>query len=110
MIKGITVTLYERTQSGTDAFNRPEYTETETTVDNVLVAPVSSDAVVDEMNLSGKKLVYYLMVPKGDNHTWQDRRVSFYGETWRVFDCAEEWIGENTPGAWNRRYKVERYE
>lgn len=110
MIKGITVTLYERTQSGTDEFNRPEYTETATTVSNVIVAPVTSDAVVNELNLSGKKLVYYLMIPKTDSHEWQNCRVSFYGEDWHVFDVAEEWISANVPGAWNRRYKVERYE
>lgn len=110
MIKGITVTLYERTASGTDAFNRPTYTETATGVDNVLVAPASSDAIINELNLSGKKLVYYLMVPKTDEHDWADCRVRFYGADWHVYDIAEEWVRANTPGAWNRRYKVERYE
>ena len=37
MIQGITVILCERTQTGTDGFNRPVYAETETAVSNVLV-------------------------------------------------------------------------
>lgn len=109
MIKGITVTLYERTANGVDAFNHQLWAETATTVDNVVVAPVSSEDIVNELSLSGKQLVYYLMIPKGDTHTWTDRKVNFFGENWHVYDFAEKWIPDNVPGAWNARYKVERY-
>lgn len=109
MIKGITVTLYEKTASGTDEFNRTVYTEAPVAVSNVLVAPVSSDDIVNELSMSGKRLEYYLMLPKGDTHTWTDCRVNFFGQDWHVFDFPEEWIGANTPGSWNRRLKVERY-
>lgn len=109
MIKGIMVTLYEKTRSGTDDFNRATYTETPASVDNVIVAPVSSDAVINELSISGKRLAYYLMVPKGDDHVWEDAKVNFFGADWHVFDYAEEWVDANTPGSWNKRYKVERY-
>ena len=115
MIKGITVTLYVKSvPSGTDdvsfdEFNRPIFNETPVSVANVVVAPASSDAVINELSLSGKKLVYYLMIPKGDTHTWTDCRVSFFGADWRVFDYPEEWVDANVPGSWNRRVKVERY-
>ena len=46
LIKGITVTLYERTQTGQDAFGAAVYTETPTPVENVLVTPLESSAVV----------------------------------------------------------------
>ena len=52
MIKGITITLYERTQTGTDDFNKPVYSENPVTVDNVLVSPVSSQEVIDTLNLT----------------------------------------------------------
>ena len=71
-IKGITVTLYEETQSGTDAFNRPIYTERAVKVNNVLVSPSSTSETLDTVNLTGKKAVYTLAIPKGDTHNWKD--------------------------------------
>lgn len=109
MISGISVTLYERTQSGTDGFNHPTYTNTATVVDDVLVYPATSDDIISEMNLSGKVLVYYLCVPKDDAHTWTDRKVAFFGETWHVYNYPESWIDANNPSKWNKRYKCERY-
>lgn len=109
MIKGISVLLYEKTASGTDEFNRTVYTESPEFVDNVVVAPVTSEAVINELSITGKHLAYYLMIPKGDYHVWEDCRVNFYGQDWHVFGYPEEWIDANTPGAWNKRYKVERY-
>lgn len=109
MIKGITVILYEKKATGTDAFNRTIYTEMPEPVENVIVAPVSSDAVINELSITGKRLAYYLMIPKGDMHVWEDSRVDFFGASWHVFDFAEEWVDANTPGSWNKRYKVERY-
>ena len=109
MIRGITVTLCARTQSGTDAFNRPTYSETEESVDNVIAYPATSEDVISEQNLAGKHLEYYLCVPKDDKHTWTGQKVKFFGQTWRVYSYPEEWIEANNPTAWNRRYKCERY-
>ena len=111
MSRGITVVLCVRNQasSGTDAFNRPVYAETEVAVNNVLVYPANSEDIISEMNLNGKHLEYYLCLPKGDAHTWTDRRVKFFGETWKVYSLPEEWIDANNPSIWNKRYKCERY-
>ena len=111
MIQGITVTLCTRNMnsSGTDAFNRPVYVETEVQVPNVLVYPATSEDITAELNLNGKHLEFYLCVPKGDTHTWTDRNVKFFGETWKVYSLPEEWIDANNPSIWNRRYKCERY-
>lgn len=109
MIHGITVELLERTQTGTDGFNRPVYSEAETPVKNILVYPATSEDVISEQNLNGKHLDYYLCVPKGDAHVWTDRRVRFFGKTWNVYSFPEEWIDENNPSVWNKRYKCERY-
>ena len=109
MLKGRTVTLYERTQGENDAFHRPTYTETATEVDNVLIAPVSSEDMISELNLSGKKAVYQLGIPKGDTHVWEGCRVSFFGEDWRVIGYPTEGQEELIPLKWNRKVKVERY-
>lgn len=43
MLKGIDITLYEKTQSGTDEADAPVYTETPVTVHNVLVGEPSAE-------------------------------------------------------------------
>lgn len=110
MIKGITVKLVSLTQTDSDAFGNPIFSETETDVPNVLVAPSSTDDIVTAMNLWGKKAVYTIGLPKGDNHVWKDQKVKFFGETWQVIGLPTEGIEENVPGQWHIKWMVERYE
>lgn len=111
-MRGITVDLYERTKSGTDAFNRPTYTETKVSVENVLVAPAgdAGQEVLDSLNLTGRKAVYTLAIPKGDNHHWEGNRVEFFGESWQVIGIPMEGIEDLIPLQWNRKVQVERIE
>lgn len=110
IIRGIDVVLYEQTKSGTDAFNKEEYTETPVTVSNVLVAPATNQEILDTINLYGKKAVYTMAIPKGDTHEWEDRRVSFFGQSWHVFGIPQEGIECDIPLDWNKKVTVERYE
>lgn len=107
MLKGITVQLLERTQTGIDGFNRPIYTETPVDVENVLVAPLSDEEVLDTLNLTGRRATYQLGIPKTDNHTWEGHRVRFFGETWRVIGKPTRGIDELLPLNWNMKVKVE---
>lgn len=110
MLKGITVTLYIKTQTGKDAFNRPVYTEQAIQVNNVLVAPASTSETLDTVNLTGKKAVYTLGIPKGDNHDWKDKKVEFFGETFKTFGEPLRGIDDTIPLEWNTKIQVERYE
>lgn len=110
MIKGITVTLYERTQSGVDSLNNPVYTEVPVQVDNVLVTPTNTDEMTSNTSLEGRKIEYELCLPKGDNHSWENCKVSFWGECFIVIGIGREYIEENIPLSWNRKIKVARYE
>lgn len=109
MIKPISVTLYTRTASSTDDFGRPIYTETSKVIDGVLVAPMSEQEVLDTLNLTGRRAVYQLALPKGDANDWTDKRVAFFGEDWRVIGMPIEGIEANIPLKWNRKIRVERY-
>lgn len=111
LIRGTTILLYERTQTGVDAFNCPVYTEIPVEVKNVLIYPsdTSDVEVVDNSQLHGKHAVYYLCLPKDDVHVWEDRTVEFFGKKWRTFGIPQQWIPENLPHDWNMRVKVERY-
>lgn len=109
-IKGITVTLYEKTKTGEDAFNKAIYTETAVQVDNVLVSPASAQETLDAINLYGKKAVYTLAIPKGDAHEWEDCHVSFFGKDFRVFGIPLQGIECDIPLEWNKKVTVEVYE
>lgn len=109
MIKGIPITIVNRIQTGTDNFNAPIYDELEEVVENVLVAPTSSDDIVTMQDLTGKKAVYTLAIPKGDTHDWTDCKVKFFGEVWHTFGYPIEGIEDNIPLEWNKKVMVERY-
>ncbi len=109
-MKGITVTLYEETVTGTDRIGMPVITETPVGVDNVLVAPTSSEDLISDLNLYGKKSVYTLAIPKGDTHDWNNKKVEFFGQQFRTFDAPVKGIDGLIPLDWNMKVKVERYE
>jgi len=110
IIKGITVILHDRIESGRDAFNAPIYTETETPVNNVLVSPMSSTEVLETLELTGARAVYQLGIPKGDAHEWTTgKKVTFFGEDWRIIALPTQGIESMIPLDWNMKVQVERY-
>jgi len=110
IIKGITVTLINKKEVGRDPFNEPIYKDVPIQVDNVLVSPVSTEDIVHTLELTGKKAVYTLAIPKGDTHDWEDAEVIFFGQRWRTFGMVTEGIEHLIPGDWNKKVMVERYE
>lgn len=110
MIKGIEVILHNEKEVGLDAFNRPITEDVETVVSNVLITPVTSDDVVNILDLTGKKAVYSLCIPKGDENDWTNAKVEFFNETYRTIGIPKEYIEEMIPLSWNKQIMVERYE
>lgn len=110
MIKGITVTLYEETETGRDGFGQPVFEETPVEVENVLVTPTSSEDLITDQDLYGRKSVYTLAIPKGDTHDWRNKKVEFFGQTFLTFDAPVMGIDHLIPLDWNAKVKVERYE
>lgn len=108
-IQGITVILYDRVKTGMDAFHAPVYAESPTEVKNVLVCPVSTEDIITDFQLYGKRAEYELCIPKGDTHIWENRTVEFFGKKWRTFGIPQEWMEHRVPLLWNKRVKVERY-
>ena len=108
-IHGITITLYERKQTGVDGAHRPIYKETPVQIDNVIVYPTSSDDIVNEIELEGKKAVYTLCIPKGDTHNWEDATVEFFGHKYKAFGFSQQFIDDLVPLSWNKKVLVDRY-
>jgi len=109
MIKGIPVILYDKIETGKDAFNQPVYEYKEIMVNNVLVSPSTTDDIVTSTDLVGKKAIYTLAIPKDDNHLWENKKINFFGTDWLVFGFTIQGIDENIPLGWNKKVMVERY-
>ena len=109
-IKGMTITLIDKVEVDRDPFNKPIYQDKPIEIENVLVAPTSSDDVINELSLSGRKAVYTLAVPNGDTHDWEEKEVLFFGKRWRAFGIPLEGMDHLIPLDWNKKVMVERYE
>lgn len=66
------------------------------TVSNVLVGEPTSD---------GKG--FTLGIPKGDTHTWYDRKIGFFGRVFRTVGYPEEGIEANIPLCWHKKVHVQ---
>ena len=112
-IKGISITLIVKEETGRDDTNRPVYSETEVIVDDVLVGEPSTEDITNELNLSGKKVAYMLGIPKGDTHNWVDTDVILpepFAGRYRTIGVPTAGIEENIPLRWNKKVRLERYE
>ncbi len=113
MIRGITVTLYERTEAGTDAFNKTQYTETPVRVKNVLITPAgeTGEEILDSTDLATREADYTLAIPKKDRHRWETGcRVDFFGDSFRIIGKPTKGIEAMIPLSWNMKVRVQRIE
>ena len=108
-MRGMKIQLVIRTQTGTDAFGAPIYTETFEDVADVLVGQPTTDDITDSINLYGKKCEYKLGIPRGDTHEWTDAIVIIRGERYQTIGYPERGIDENVPLRWFQNVKVARY-
>lgn len=110
-MRGITVTLYNRRRTGVDALNHPIYEEISVNVDNVIVAPMNSTEALETYNLTGRRAIYQLAIPKGDENEWTaGKRVRFFNKDWRIIAIPTEGIEIMIPLSWNKKVQVETYE
>ena len=115
-LQGISVNLYEEVQTGVDKFGAPVYETTPVEVENVLVGEPSTDDITSSTQLFGKTIQYMLAIPKGDNHDWMDKVVSWidvYGVTHTVktFGFPITGIEANIPSQlpWHMKVRCEAY-
>ncbi len=108
-MKTTTVQLVVKTETGTDPFGKPVYTEELENVSGVLIGSPSTDDVTNTLNLYGKKIEYVLGIPKGDTHNWVDAEVVFWGMRFRTIGYPTTGEQENIPLRWGQNVKVEKY-
>ena len=105
---GIDITIFSKTFKENDPLGNPIYTTKKETVQNVLVAPISAEEIIDSTDLEGGKVYYTLALPKGDTHDWNDVQVEFWGHTWKTYGMPTSGIEANIPLDWNTKVTVER--
>lgn len=108
-MKGTTVQLVSKTETGTDPFGNPIYSEELESVKDVLIGSPTTDDVTNTLNLYGKKIEYVLGIPKGDTHNWVDAEVEFWGKRFRTIGYPTTGEQENIPLRWGQNVKVEKY-
>ena len=109
-IHGIPITLIDKQVVSVDPFGSPVVKDVEILVDNVLVAPATTEDVTNQMSLTGKKISYTIGIPKGDLHDWEEKEVRFFGKRWKTVGLPLEGIESMMPLEWNKKVMVERYE
>ena len=109
-IHGIPITLIDKQVVSVDPFGSPVVKDVEILVDNVLVAPATTEDVTNQMSLTGKKISYTIGIPKGDTNDWEEKEVRFFGKRWRTVGIPLEGIESMFPLEWNKKVTVERYE
>lgn len=110
MIHGMTVTLWNKTQTGVDGFGQPIYSWTSKTVDNVLVGHPTAEERINELTLTGRSIEYTLGIPKGNTDNWENQIVEFFGHKYLTFGIPEQGIEANIPMSWHKKVKCARYE
>ena len=114
-MKGMTVILYEQSETGTNSFGEPIYSELPVAVENVLVGEPSTDDITTAAALYGKVIRYMLGIPKGDSHDWKDKRVSWIDSYGIVHECQTfgapiTGVESSIPGPWHMKVRCEDFD
>ena len=108
MFRGETVTVLTRQKIGTGPGNSPIYSDVETRVRNVLVAPGPRSDVIESNRPAGVDVVYNLHFPKVFTGSLRGARVRVRGEIFHVIGDPRPYRHTLTPGSWDRPVEVER--
>lgn len=112
-MKGMTIQLIKKTQSGTDPFGAPIYEESSVDVVDCLVGQPQSTDVINSIDLDGRRLAFVVGIPKTDTNDlddWTDADVIIFGKRFRTIGFPSVGIEENIPLRWKGYIGVERYE
>jgi hypothetical protein len=111
MLNRTTVTLYNKVEGAVDEFNRPVETDSNPiTVSGCVVGQPTSDDVTNEMNLSGKRISYWIFIPNGDTHTWENSYVVIGSRKYSTIGIPVESFADMKMIPCNRKIAVEVYE
>lgn len=105
---GMSLTFTKRTATGTDAMGDPTYTNTEITVDDCLVAPISEPTNAREQQaLEQSRDQVRIHLPKAFTGDVSKSEVTYGGKVFRLDSDSVVFMEGNTPTRWNRYFRAE---
>lgn len=90
-INGRPIVLIDKQVIGKDSFGHPKTADVEIEVENVLIAPATTEDITNQINLTGKKLSILSLFLKGICTTGRTRKFDFWPTMengWRAFGRA----------------------
>ena len=108
-MRGMTIQLVKKTETGKDPLGNPIYFEEYEDVEDCLVGQPTTDDVTTSIALYGKRCEYVVGIPRGDTHNWTDAELIIWGQRFRTQGYPMRGISENIPLRWDQNIKVERY-
>lgn len=111
-MRGETVSVEYKTESGRDRYNSPIYETAIKEVNNVLVAPGDVDQATQTLNRpEGVDVQYTLYFPKTyDGEMLERQRIFVRGKWLRVIGYPDRFDDINCPTEWNMVVKVSDYD
>lgn len=109
-MKGTTIKLLVKTQTGTDPFGAPIYSTVWEDIPDVLVGTPTTDDIKTSVELYGKKIEYILGIPKGDTHNWIDADIIIWSQRYKSFGYPMTGEPENIPLRWGQNVRVTRFD
>jgi len=112
-MRGVTVKLKVKTETGTDSLGMPIYSESWVEVEDVLIGEPSSTDIENNLTMYGKRTKYTLAIPKGDTNYWEDTEVELpapWSQTFATLGRSTIGIEANVPTRWNRKVHLESVE
>lgn len=108
-IIGESISVKVNTQTDTDSFGMPVYTESWLTIDNVLVCEPSSSDIENALTEYGARIKYTICLPKGDDNDWHDTEVILPNRgVFHTVGDVIEYTEDNLPLDWNRKVHLEQ--
>lgn len=110
-MKGESVTVISRVETGRDPGNAPIYGDVETIVDDVLVAPGPRSDVIESNRPEGVKIAWTLHFPKTFSGSLRGARISVRGQkALSVVGDPQPYTAANTPTRWWMPVELEAVE
>ena len=107
-LRGETVVVSYREQTGVDAFHSPVYKDVEMDVDNVLVEPGEAADVIESVRPDGTEVNYTLRFPKTfkEASKLENGKVKVRGQVIKIIGHPDYLDPEMCPTDWNMTVKV----
>ena len=108
---GMPITFNIETQGAPDAMGVPTITMTQKTIDDCLIAPITTPTNArEQLAIEQGKVQVEIHIPKGDTTDLSGSSIVYQGKIFQIDTDNVAYMEANTPTRWNRRLRGELVE